>query len=159
MQKFPIRHCLAKNTMEQRIQCRHTSWGREQTESLLSPCTPDSPGLCPAFFSLYPKMGWRHFQISQQVLSPNACYLDSPAHHHSSSPWADLVSCGFRLLPQPVPTESFPPTRVLAALSADSVRLIHVVKGYQELAGKAWALESEPDTISINLTLLISKMG
>lgn len=158
MQKFPIGHCLAKNTMEQRIQCRHTSWGREQTEFLLSPCTPDSSGSCPAFFSLHPKMGWRHFQISQQVLSPNACYLDSPAHH-SISPLGWFGVLWLQAPPSASPHWEFPSYPSASCPFCWFCKTIHVVKGYQELAGKAWALESEPDTISVNLTLLISKMG
>lgn len=85
------------------------------TKPLLSPFTPSSPGGCPAFFSLHPKLIWRCLlSAPQQVPSLHAHYPASLVHYHHISPRTDSVACDFwfpvcaisrdplRLPPQPL---------------------------------------------------------
>lgn len=116
------------------------------TKPLLSPFTPSSPGWCPAFFSLHPKLIWRCLlSAPQQVPSLHAHYPASLVHYHHISP-LDWFSGLWLLVPsvchQPGPLRLPPQPRGSAAPSSESFRYIPVTGGHQELARQAWALES-----------------
>lgn len=137
-------------------------WTQRTTKPLLSPFTPSSPGWCPAFFSLHPKLIWRCLlSAPQQVPSLHAHYPASLVHYHHISP-LDWFSGLWLLVPsvchQPGSTEASPSTPEaqlpLPLNLSDTYRSQGDIRSWQDRHG-LWS----QDLISIGLSILFSKMG